>query len=153
MRDATGRPAVFLNDADAAGLAEMRHGAGRGEPGVVIVLTLGTGIGSAIFQAGRLLPNTEFGRMEVRGQEAERRASARARTAEQLGWAEWSDRVNEVLGRLQALFWPDLFVIGGGVTENWSSFGPLLHSPVRIAPAMLGNAAGIVGAAIAAAEL
>lgn len=153
VRDATGRPAVFLNDADAAGLAEMRHGAGRGEPGVVIVLTLGTGIGSAIFQAGRLLPNTEFGRMEVRGQEAERRASARARTAEQLGWAEWSDRVNEVLGRLQALFWPDLFVIGGGVTENWSSFGPLLHSPVRIAPAMLGNAAGIVGAAIAAAEL
>lgn len=152
VRTATGRPAAFLNDADAAGLAEMRYGAGRGESGVVILLTFGTGIGSAIFQAGRLLPNTEFGRMEIRGQEAEWRASARAKTAGELGWTEWSDRVNEVLDRLQALFWPDLFVIGGGVTENWPSFGPLLKSPARVVPAALGNAAGIVGAALAASE-
>lgn len=153
VREATGRPAAFLNDADAAGLAEMRHGAGRGEPGLVIVLTFGTGIGSAIFQAGTLLPNTEFGRMEIRGQEAEQRASARARTVASLDWVEWATRVNEVLQRMQALFWPDLFVIGGGVTENWSRFGHLLQSPARIVPAQFGNAAGIVGAALAAAEL
>ena len=153
VRDATGRAAAFINDADAAGLAEMRHGAGRGESGVVVVLTFGTGIGSAIFHAGRLLPNTEFGRMEIRGQEAEQRASARARTAAGLDWPEWAARVNELLGRLQALFWPDLFVVVGGVTENWPRFGPLLESPVRIVPAKFGNAAGIVGAAIAAAEL
>lgn len=153
VREATGRSAAFINDADAAGLAEMRHGAGRGEAGLVIVLTFGTGIGSAIFHAGQLLPNSEFGRMEIRGQEAESRASARARTASGLDWAEWAERVNEVLERMQALFWPDLFVIGGGVTENWSGFGPLLKSPVRIAPAKFGNAAGIVGAALAAAQL
>lgn len=153
VREATGRHAAFINDADAAGLAEMRHGAGRDESGLVLVLTLGTGIGSAVFHAGRLVPNTEFGRMEIRGQEAEQRASARARTADTLGWAEWAERVNEVLARMQALFWPDLFIIGGGVTENWPEFGPLLKSPVRIAPARFGNAAGVIGAALAAAEI
>ncbi len=153
VREATGRPAAFINDADAAGLAEMRHGAGRGESGLVIVLTFGTGIGSAIFHAGQLVPNTEFGRMEIRGQEAELRAAARARSAAGLDWAEWAERVNEVLERMQALFWPDLFILGGGVTENWSAFGPLLRSPARIAPAEFGNAAGIVGAALAAAQL
>jgi len=153
VREATGRPAAFLNDADAAGLAEMRHGAGRGESGLVIVLTFGTGIGSAIFQAGRLVPNTEFGRMEMRGEEAEQRASARVRKASGLNWMEWAGRVNEVLERMHVLFWPDLFVIGGGVTDNWSEFGALLESPARIVPARFGNAAGIVGAALAAAEL
>ena len=153
VREATGRPAAFLNDADAAALAEMRVGAGRGQDGTVIMLTFGTGIGSAIFHDGHLLPNTEFGHMEIRGMEAEHRASARVRTAEQLGWPEWSERVNEVLERMHALFWPDLFILGGGVVENWASFGPLLESPAHVVPAELGNTAGIVGAALAAHEL
>jgi polyphosphate glucokinase len=153
VREATGRPAAFLNDADAAALAEMRVGAGRGQDGTVIMLTFGTGIGSAIFHDGHLLPNTEFGHMEIRGMEAEHRASARVRTAEQLGWPEWSERVNEVLARMHALIWPDLFILGGGVVENWASFGPLLESPARVVPAELGNTAGIVGAALAAHEL
>ena len=153
VREATGRPAAFLNDADAAALAELRVGAGRGQDGTVIMLTFGTGIGSAIFHDGHLLPNTEFGHMEIRGMEAEHRASARVRTAEQLGWPEWSERVNEVLERMHALFWPDLFILGGGVVENWASFGPLLESPARVVPAELGNTAGIVGAALAAHEL
>jgi polyphosphate glucokinase len=153
VREATGRPAAFLNDADAAGLAELRVGAGRGQDGSVIVLTFGTGIGSAIFHGGHLMPNTEFGHMEIRGQEAEHRASARVRTLEKLDWPEWAGRVNEVLERMHALFWPDLFILGGGVVENWASFGPLLQSPTRIVPAELGNTAGIVGAALAASEL
>jgi polyphosphate glucokinase len=149
VREATGRPAAFLNDADAAGIAEMRFGAGRGEGGTVMVLTLGTGIGSAIFHEGRLLPNTEFGHMEVRGMEAEHRASGRVRTAESLGWEEWAARVNEVLARYHALLWPDLFILGGGVSENWAHFGHLLESPARILRAQLGNDAGIIGAALA----
>lgn len=153
VREATGRPAAFLNDADAAGLAEVRVGAGRGQEGTVIMLTFGTGIGSAIFHDGHLTPNTEFGHMEIRNMEAEHRASARVRTAEDLGWPEWAGRVNEVLARMHQLFWPDLFVLGGGVVENWASFGPLLESPARIVPAELGNTAGIVGAALAASEL
>ena len=153
VREATGRPAAFLNDADAAGLAELRVGAGRGQSGTVIMLTFGTGIGSAIFHDGHLLPNTEFGHMEIRGMEAEHRASARVRTLEGLAWPEWSQRVSEVLERMHALLWPDLFILGGGVVENWASFGPLLRSPARIVPAELGNTAGIVGAALAASEL
>lgn len=153
VREATGRPAAFLNDADAAGLAELRVGAGRGQEGTVIMLTFGTGIGSAVFHDGRLLPNTEFGHMEIRGMEAEHRASARVRTSEQLGWPEWADRVNEVLARFHALMWPELFILGGGVVENWASFGPMLESPARIVPAELGNTAGLVGAALAASEL
>lgn len=153
VREATGRPAAFLNDADAAGLAELRVGAGRGQSGTVIMLTFGTGIGSAIFHDGHLLPNTEFGHMEIRGMEAEHRASARVRTVEGLAWPEWSQRVSEVLERMHALLWPDLFILGGGVVENWASFGPLLRSPARIVPAELGNTAGIVGAALAASEM
>jgi len=153
VREATGRPAVFLNDADAAGLAELRVGAGRGQQGTVIMLTFGTGIGSAIFHDGHLLPNTEFGHMEIRGMEAEHRAAARIRTIDRLSWEEWARRVSEVLARMHALFWPDLFILGGGVTENWTSFGPLLESPARVVPAELGNTAGVVGAALAASEL
>lgn len=151
VHEAVGRPATFLNDADAAGLAEMRFGAGQGEMGLVVLLTFGTGIGSAIFQGGQLLPNSEFGHMEIDGQEAEQRASARARAAGKLGWEEWAGRVNQVLERMRVLLWPDLFVIGGGVSENWAEFHHHLQSPVRIVPARLGNAAGIVGAALAAA--
>jgi polyphosphate glucokinase len=153
VREATGRPAAFLNDADAAGLAEVRVGAGRGQEGTIIMLTFGTGIGSAIFHDGHLVPNTEFGHMEIRGMEAEQRASGRVRTLENLDWPDWAKRVSEVLGRMHQLFWPDLFVLGGGVVENWASFGPLLESPARVVPAELGNTAGIVGAALAASEL
>jgi len=147
------RPVAFLNDADAAGIAEMTLGAGRGRNGVVMVLTLGTGIGSALFVDGRLLPNTEFGHLEVRGQEAERRASAKVRADRNLDWLEWSAALNLVLAAYHALLWPDLFIIGGGVTENWSQFGELLHSRAEIVRAGFGNDAGIVGAAMAAARL
>lgn len=149
----TGRPVAFINDADAAGLAEMRFGAGQGAQGLVIVLTFGTGIGSAIFENGVLVPNTEFGRMEVGGREAEQCASARARTEQQLDWQQWAGRVNEFLERMRILFWPDLFILGGGVSENWAQYGRLLESATPIVPARLGNSAGIVGAALAAARL
>jgi len=148
-----GRPAAFLNDADAAGVAEMTLGAGRARGGTVMVLTLGTGIGTAIFVDGRLLPNTELGHLEVRGEEAEHRASARVRMDRGLGWQEWADAVNEVLAAYHALLWPDLFIIGGGVTENWEHFGRLLVSRAEIVPAHFRNDAGIIGAAMAAASL
>jgi polyphosphate glucokinase len=146
------RPVALLNDADAAGIAEMTLGAGRGRGGTVMVLTLGTGIGSAIFVDGRLLPNTELGHLEIRGMEAEHRASARVRADENLGWAAWAERVNEVLAAYHALLWPDVFIIGGGVTENWEHFGPLLRSRAEIVRAQFGNDAGMIGAAMAAVE-
>jgi polyphosphate glucokinase len=147
------RPVAFLNDADAAGIAEMTLGAGRGRDGTVMVLTLGTGIGSAIFVDGRLLPNTELGHLEVRGMEAEHRASAKVKADRGLGWAEWAAAVNEVLAAYHALLWPDAFILGGGVTENWEHFGPLLRSPAEIVPAHFRNDAGMIGAAMAAAAL
>jgi polyphosphate glucokinase len=146
-----GRPVAFLNDADAAGVAEMTLGAGRGRGGTVMVLTLGTGIGTAIFIDGRLLPNTELGHLEVRGQEAEHRASAKVRTDHGLSWPVWAAAVNEVLAAYHALLWPDVFIIGGGVTENWQHFGPLLASRAEIVPARFRNDAGVIGAALAAA--
>jgi len=148
-----GRPVAFLNDADAAGVAEMTLGAGRGRGGTVMVLTLGTGIGTAIFVDGRLLPNTELGHLEVRGQEAEHRASAKVRTDHGLSWPVWAAAVNEVLAAYHALLWPDVFIIGGGVTENWQHFGPLLASRAEIVPAHFRNDAGMIGAALAAAAL
>jgi len=147
------RPVAFLNDADAAGIAEMTLGAGKGRDGTVMVLTLGTGIGSAIFIDGRLLPNTELGHLEVRGQEAEHRASAKVRVDRNLDWHDWAAAVNLVLEAYHALFWPDLFIIGGGVTETWEHFGELLHSRAEILPARFGNDAGIIGAAMAAAAI
>jgi polyphosphate glucokinase len=148
-----GRPVAILNDADAAGMAEMALGAGRGRGGTVMVLTLGTGIGTAIFVDGQLFPNTELGHLEVRGMEAEHRASARVKTDLGLGWGEWAAAVNEVLAAYHRLLWPDVFVIGGGVTENWEKFGPLLESRAEILPAHFRNEAGIIGAAMAAAAL
>ena len=146
-----GRPVAFLNDADAAGMAEMGLGAGRGRGGTVMVLTLGTGIGTAIFVDGRLLPNTELGHLEVRGAEAEHRASAKVRTEHSLSWPVWAAAVNEVLAAYHALLWPDVFIVGGGVTENWQHFGPLLTSRAEILPAHFRNDAGMIGAALAAA--
>jgi polyphosphate glucokinase len=148
-----GRPVAFLNDADAAGVAEMALGAGRGRGGTVMVLTLGTGIGTAIFVDGRLLPNTELGHLEVRGAEAEHRASAKVRADHGLSWPVWAAAVNEVLAAYHALLWPDVFIIGGGVTENWQHFGPLLTSRAQILPAHFRNDAGMIGAALTAAAL
>jgi polyphosphate glucokinase len=145
------RPVAFLNDADAAGIAEMTLGAGKGRAGTVMVLTLGTGIGTAVFVDGRLLPNTELGHLEVRGHEAEHRASAKVRVDRGLDWHDWAAAVNLVLDAYHALLWPDVFIIGGGVTENWEEFGDLLQSRAEIVPARFGNDAGIIGAAMAAA--
>jgi len=147
-----GRDATFLNDADAAGIAEMQFGAGRGRRGVVMMLTFGTGIGSAVFIDGRLVPNTEFGHLEIQGKEAEHLASGRVRSAENLDFPAWAQRVNEVLAAYHALLWPDVFILGGGVTEQFGSFGHLLKSRAEIVPAHFRAHAGIVGAAIAAAR-
>jgi polyphosphate glucokinase len=152
MTETLGRPCVMLNDADAAGLAEMRFGAGRGLGGTIIVLTLGTGIGSAIFNDGVLLPNTEFGHLEMNGAEAEQQASGHARIERGLSWADWAGSVNEYLRHMHRLFWPDAFILCGGVTENYDKFGHLLHSPARIKRGDLPQDAGIVGAALAAAQ-
>jgi polyphosphate glucokinase len=150
LSELIGRPVIFINDADAAGIAEMEAGAGRGERGVVIMLTFGTGIGSAVFLDGQLLPNTEFGHMEFHGVDAEHIASARERTAERLDWPSWCARVNDYLARLHALFWPDLFIIGGSISEDFEQYGQLLHSPAEIRRAAFGAQAGVVGAAFAA---
>jgi polyphosphate glucokinase len=149
---ALGRPALFLNDADAAGIAEMRWGAGRGFDGTVIMVTLGTGIGTALFCDGKLYPNTELGHLELRGMDAEKWASARVRTAEKLGFPEWIARVNEYLKRLHELLWPDLFILGGAVSERFGEFAPLLRSEAQLRPAHFAGQAGVVGAAMAAVE-
>jgi polyphosphate glucokinase len=149
----TGCPILLLNDADAAGIAEMTFGAGQGHQGVVIILTFGTGIGSAIFTEGVLLPNTEFGHMEIRGKDAEHRAADRIRTERNLSWKRWAKRVNEFLDRMELLFSPDLFIIGGGVSRQHEKFLPLLETQAEVVPARFFNEAGIVGAAIAAKPL
>ena len=142
-----------LNDADAAGQAEMRFGAGAGEEGTVVMLTFGTGIGSALFTGGVLVPNTEFGHIEIRGKDAEKRASDRAREEKDLGWAHWAGRVDEYMTHLEALLWPDLFIVGGGVSRKSDKFLPLLSRlRARVVPAAMHNDAGIVGAALAAAQ-
>jgi polyphosphate glucokinase len=153
LQQKTGCPVLLLNDADAAGIAEMKFGAGRGKKGVVIILTFGTGIGSAIFVKGQLVPNTELGHLEIRGKDAEWRASDHARQAKGLSWKKWARRVNEYLGRLEALFSPDLFIIGGGVSKKHAKFLPLLKTHAQVMPAQLLNDAGIVGAALAAKAL
>jgi polyphosphate glucokinase len=149
---ALGRPALFLNDADAAGIAEMRWGAGRECRGVLIMVTLGTGIGTAVFCDGKLVPNTELGHIEMRGQDAEKWASAHVRTVEKLDFPAWCGRVNEYLERLHALLWPDVFILGGAVSERFQEFAPLLRSQAQLRPARFAGQAGVVGAALAAAE-
>ena len=141
-----------LNDADAAGLAEMRYGAGRGHDGVVLLLTFGTGIGSALFVDGHLVPNTEFGHIQVDGEDGERRASAAAREREDLSYPAWAARVDRYLDVLEAGVWPDLIIVGGGVSKKAHKWVPLLSTRTPVVPAQLQNDAGIVGAALAAAE-
>lgn len=150
--DALGRAVVVVNDADAAGVGEVRHGAARGEPGVVLLLTLGTGIGSALLSDGVLVPNTEFGHLQVRGHDAEHLASAAVREDEDLSWAHWAERLSEVISAMDALLWPDLVLLGGGVSRKSEKFIPLLHVRPPVRPAALRNQAGIIGAACLAAD-
>jgi polyphosphate glucokinase len=145
-------PVVVLNDADAAGLAEMRFGAGRDQDGVVVLLTFGTGIGSALFVDGELVPNTELGHLQVDGADAEIRAAAAARDYEALSWADWAARVSRYLQALEDLMWPDLIIAGGGVSKKADKWLSLLECRTPVVAAALRNDAGIVGAATAAAE-
>jgi polyphosphate glucokinase len=146
----TKRHIRVLNDADAAGIAEMQFGAGRGKKGLVIMVTLGTGIGSALFFNGVLVPNSEIGHLELDGKDAELRASNRVREDKDLSWKKWGKRVNEYLLRLEALLWPEYFIIGGGVSKEFSKYGQYLETRADVLPAMLLNDAGIVGAALEA---
>lgn len=147
-----GVPCDVLNDADAAGLAEMRFGVGQGRSGVVLLLTLGTGIGSALFIDGVLVPNTEFGHMEFKGQAAERYAASAVRQAEGLSWEHWGRRVGEYLAMLTVLFSPELIILGGGVSRKFDKFAEYVRAEVpgdtEVVPAALQNQAGIVGAAM-----
>ena len=150
---ATGHDVLVVNDADAAGLAELHHGAARGRDGVVLVLTLGTGIGSALINDGRLVPNTELGHLELAGHDAETRASDAARDREDLGWSTWAtERLQPYFRHVEDLFWPDLIVVGGGVSKKSDKWLPYLELRTEIVPAQLRNSAGIVGAAMLAAQ-
>ena len=144
-----GGPATVVNDADAAGVAEMRFGAGKNRKGVVILLTLGTGIGSAVFLDGKLVPNTEFGHLMIRGKEAEKRASEKVREQKQLSWQQWAERLSEFLNELEKLCSPDLFIMGGGISKKAEKFFPYLktRTEVIVVPAQMRNEAGIIGAA------
>jgi polyphosphate glucokinase len=144
-----GNPVRVINDGDAAGLAEMRWGAGRGIEGVVLMLTLGTGIGTSLFVEGRLVPNTELGHIEIRGKDAEHRASDSARKRDDMSWREYAERLDEYLHRIEDLLWPDLIVIGGGISKKSEKFLPHLTARTKIVPAQMLNEAGIAGAALA----
>lgn len=143
---------VVLNDADAAGLAEARFGAAKGVDGVVIMLTFGTGIGSALMMNGVLVPNTELGHLELDGHDAESRAAASVRDEHGMSYKKWAQRVNRYMQHVERLFTPDLFVVGGGVSKNADRWVPLLDLNTPVEPAQLLNDAGIVGAAMAAVE-
>jgi polyphosphate glucokinase len=144
-----GNPVRVINDADAAGLAEMRWGAGREEDGVVLMLTLGTGIGTSVFVGGRLLPNSELGHIEIRGEDAEHRASDSARKRDDLSWKKYAGRLDEYLHKIEDLLWPDLIVIGGGISKKSEKFFPHLTARTPIVRAQMLNEAGIAGAALA----
>ncbi|MCF2707215.1 ROK family protein [Arcanobacterium haemolyticum] len=152
MTEKLGQRVHALNDADAASLGEALFGAAQGVAGVVVVTTLGTGIGSGIVVDGRLVPNSELGHLEIDGYDAEKRASARVKTAENLSWEEYAQRLQRYYSHVEMLFSPDLFVVGGGISENSDKFLPLLKLRTPIIPATLQNQAGIVGAAHFAAS-
>jgi polyphosphate glucokinase len=146
-----GQDIRLINDADAAGVAEMTFGAGKGEPGTVFMVTFGTGIGSALFVDGVLVPNTEFGHLEIRGKDAEERASERAKTTNDMSWKHWAKNVNEYLEHVEALVSPQLIMVGGGISKQSDKFLPLLTGiQARVVPASMHNDAGITGAAMAA---
>lgn len=148
--EALGREVHVVNDADAAGLAEVEYGAARGHRGLVIVTTLGTGIGSALIHDHVLVPNSELGHLEVEGHNAESRAANSAREAEELSWEEWAQRLTTYYRTVERLFSPELIVVGGGVSKSWDKFGPLIDIETEIVPATLQNKAGIIGAALVA---
>lgn len=152
LTSVTGCPCRVGNDADVAGMAEMAFGAGKGQMGSVIMLTLGTGIGSAIYYNGHLVPNTEFGHLQMNGMDAEHRASDAARQREEMSWKKYAKRLNEYLNEMEKLFWPDLFIVGGGISKQHEKFLPLLKLQTRIVPAQFQNEAGIVGAALFSQE-
>ncbi len=148
----TGCPVYVINDADAAGLAEMRFGAGKGQDGVVFLVTIGTGLGTALFSDGVLVPNTELGHIEIRGKDAERRASDSARKRKDWSWKKWAKKLDEYLHTIEYLLWPDLIILGGGASKpkKREKFMPYLTVKADIVPAEMGNEAGLTGAALAA---
>ena len=148
--EALGREVHVVNDADAAGLAEAEYGAAKGRRGLVMVITLGTGIGSAMIWDGQLVPNSEMGHLELDGAVAEVTTATSAREREGLTWEAWSERLTKYFRHLERLFTPDLFVIGGGVSKSWEKFGHLIEVETEMVPATLQNRAGIVGAALVA---
>ncbi len=152
LGDALGRSVRVINDADAAGLAEARYGVATGREGLVIVTTLGTGIGSALLYDGVLVPNTELGHLELDGHDAESRAANSARKRDELSWEKWAERLTAYYRALERLFSPDLFVVGGGVSKHGAEFIPLLDISTEIVSATLRNTAGIVGAAALASD-
>lgn len=147
-----GRTVTVLNDADAAGLAEQRYGAGRNHNGVVVLLTFGTGIGSAVIHHGMLLPNTEFGHIEVGGKEAEHRAASSVKERKEWNYQRWTEEVTKVLVAIENAIWPELFIVGGGISKKADRWIPMLRNRTPVVAAELLNTAGIVGAAMAAAD-
>jgi polyphosphate glucokinase len=152
FEEALGRPIHFINDADAAGHAEAEFGAAKGVPGVVLLTTLGTGIGSALLNDGVLVPNTELGHIEIDGHDYETKAAYSAKERDDLSWEKWARRLQKYYTTLEALFSPDLFIVGGGVSKNYNDFIPLLELRTPIVPAVHRNNAGILGAAALAVK-
>ncbi|ANY09234.1 polyphosphate--glucose phosphotransferase [Pseudonocardia sp. HH130630-07] len=150
LQRVTGRQALLVNDADAAGVAEAEFGAAGSADGVVLLATLGTGIGTALVVNGRLVPNTEFGHLEIDGFDAESRAADSARERDDLGWEEWGERLTRYFTHVENLLWPDLIVVGGGVSKKFDKWSPHVRTRTRMVPATLLNEAGIVGAALLA---
>lgn len=153
LRQRTGCSLILINDADAAGIAEMQFGAGKDHDGLVFILTLGTGIGSAIFVDGQLMPNSELGHLEINGKEAEKWTADSVRQKKDLKWKRWAERLNTYFSHLEFIFSPDLFIIGGGVSKRFDKYESYLTTQAPIVPATLRNEAGIVGAAMAARRL
>ncbi len=149
---ALGRPVAIGNDADVAGIAELRFGAGRRQRGTIIMLTIGTGMGSAVFADGRLLPNTELGHLEMKGRDAEERVAESARDRLNLGWKDWAAGFNDYLHMLERLFWPDLFILGGGASKRSDNYMQYVTVKTPVVIATLKNNAGIVGGALIAHE-
>jgi polyphosphate glucokinase len=152
LEDALDHPVSLVNDADAAGVAELHYGAAQGYDGLVILTTLGTGIGTALIFDGELIPNSELGHLEIDGRDAEDQAASSVKETEGLSYAEWAKRLQRYYSQLEALLWPHLFVVGGGVSKEAGEFLPLLHIRTPIVPARLKNRAGIIGAAHLAAR-
>ena len=152
IKKVTGCKTCIINDADAAGLAEMSFGAGKDRQGVVMVVTIGTGLGSALFTNGQLLPNSEFGHLEIDGVEAEWIASDAARKREKLSWKKWGRRFDQYLHTMQKLLWPDLIILGGGISKKYEEFLPYITVQAEVVPAKMLNEAGIVGAAVGACK-